>query len=97
MKTRQQAPTPKTAAALLAAVLVPLVLAGCGEAAKLTPELTTGPRPQLVEPNKTLIPTVNVAPVVGWNDTAAPTPISTPAESRPAVPLASSTPATARP
>ena len=51
MKTRQQAPTPKTAAALLAAVLVPLVLAGCGEAAKLTPELTTGPRPQLVEPN----------------------------------------------
>ncbi|MCT8180192.1 PQQ-dependent sugar dehydrogenase [Variovorax sp. CY25R-8] len=74
MKTRQQAPTPKTAAALLVAVLVPLVLAGCGEAAKLTPELTTGPRPQLVEPNKTLIPTVNVAPVVGWNDTAAPTP-----------------------
>jgi glucose/arabinose dehydrogenase len=50
------------------------LLAGCGEAAKLAPEATTGPRPQLAEPNKTLIPTVNVATAVGWTDTAAPTP-----------------------
>ncbi|PLC05737.1 sorbosone dehydrogenase [Variovorax sp. RO1] len=58
-------------AAAMAAVLL---VAGCGETAKLAPELTTGPRPQLVDPNKTLIPTVNVAPAVGWTDTAAPTP-----------------------
>ncbi|GER13330.1 PQQ-dependent sugar dehydrogenase [Variovorax boronicumulans] len=58
-------------AAVVAAVLL---VAGCGETAKLAPELTTGPRPQLADPNKTLIPTVNVAPAVGWTDTAAPTP-----------------------
>ena len=57
-----------------AAVAAVLLVAGCGEAAKLAPELTTGPRPQLADPNKTLIPTVNVAPAVGWTDTAAPTP-----------------------
>jgi len=57
-----------------AAVAAVLLVAGCGETAKLAPELTTGPRPQLADPNKTLIPTVNVAPAVGWTDTAAPTP-----------------------
>ncbi|MDQ0084955.1 glucose/arabinose dehydrogenase [Variovorax boronicumulans] len=76
MNEPQQAPTrivfpwQTTALALAAALLA----AGCGEAAKLAPELTTGPRPQLAEPNKTLIPTVNVAPAVGWTDTASPTP-----------------------
>lgn len=76
MKEPQQAPTrampawPLAAASLAAA----LFLAGCGEAAKLAPEATVGPRPQLAEPNKTLIPTVNVAPAVGWTDTAMPTP-----------------------
>ena len=57
-----------------AAVAAVLLVAGCGETAKLAPELTTGPRPQLADPNKTLIPTVNVAPAVGWTDTAGPTP-----------------------
>jgi len=59
---------------LSALAIAAALLAGCGEAAKLAPEATTGPRPQLAEPNKTLIPTVNVAPAVGWTDTAAPTP-----------------------
>jgi len=77
MEKQQQAPTrmpsswPQAGALALAAALL---VAGCGEAAKLSPELTTGPRPQLVEPNKTLIPTVNVAPAVGWTDTATPVP-----------------------
>uniref|UniRef100_C5CLJ1 L-sorbosone dehydrogenase n=1 Tax=Variovorax paradoxus (strain S110) TaxID=543728 RepID=C5CLJ1_VARPS len=57
-----------------AAVAAALALAGCGETAKVAPEATTGPRPQLAEPNKTLIPTVNVAEAVGWTDTAAPKP-----------------------
>ena len=56
----------------MAAVAVSLVLAGCGEAAKMPPEATIGPRPQLAEPNKTLIPTVNVATAVGWSDAAGP-------------------------
>lgn len=59
--------------ACMAAVSAALALAGCGEAAKLPPEATVGPRPQLAEPNKTLIPTVNVATAVGWTDTAGPT------------------------
>lgn len=77
MNRPQQAPTriapswPKATAVTLAAALL---AAGCGEAAKLAPELTTGPRPQLAEPNKTLIPTVNVAPAIGWTDTATPVP-----------------------
>ena len=56
----------------MAAVAAALALAGCGEAAKLPPEATTGPRPQLAEPNKTLIPTFNVATAVGWSDAAGP-------------------------
>jgi glucose/arabinose dehydrogenase len=80
MKAPQQAPTrtpPSAASAWKAgasALALALLVAGCGEAAKLSPEATTGPRPQLADPNKTLIPTVNVAPAIGWTDTATPTP-----------------------
>lgn len=80
MNRQQQAPTriapswPRATAATAAALAAALLAAGCGEAAKLAPELTTGPRPQLAEPNKTLIPTVNVAPAIGWTDTATPVP-----------------------
>ena len=49
-----------------------LLLAGCGETARLPPEAGIGPTPQLPAPNKTLIPTVNIAPAVGWTDTAGP-------------------------
>jgi glucose/arabinose dehydrogenase len=61
-------------ATVTAAMVAALALAGCGETAKVAPEATTGPRPQLAEPNKTLIPTVNVATAVGWADAAAPKP-----------------------
>ena len=53
---------------LLAAVL----LAGCGETAKLPFEAGTGPTPELPPPNKTLFPTVHIAPAVGWTDTRGP-------------------------
>ena len=49
-----------------------LLLAACGETAKLPPEAGIGPTPQLPAPNKTLIPTVNIAPATGWTDTAGP-------------------------
>jgi glucose/arabinose dehydrogenase len=48
------------------------LLAACGETAKLPPEAGIGPTPQLPAPNKTLIPTVNIAPATGWTDTAGP-------------------------
>ncbi|HSI56656.1 MAG TPA: sorbosone dehydrogenase family protein [Ideonella sp.] len=51
------------AALCLAAVAV---LAGCGETAKLPVLAGTGSNPQLPPPNKTLIPTVNVAPAQPW-------------------------------
>lgn len=41
-------------------------LAACGETAKLQVADGFGPAPQLPEPNKTLIPTVNIAPAIGW-------------------------------
>jgi glucose/arabinose dehydrogenase len=43
-----------------------LLLAACGESAKLSVSAGTGPTPELPAPNETLIPTVNIAPAVGW-------------------------------
>ena len=51
-----------------------LALAGCGETAKLAVSDGTGPNPKLPAPNKTLIPTLNVAKAIGWPDGKAPTP-----------------------
>ncbi|UST86617.1 PQQ-dependent sugar dehydrogenase [Pseudomonas siliginis] len=48
-------------------------LAACGETSRLQVSDGTGPSPKLPEPNKTLIPTVNIAPAVGWPDGAKPT------------------------
>ncbi|MGY3644472.1 PQQ-dependent sugar dehydrogenase [Pseudomonas sp. PK-RTE-24] len=47
-------------------------LAACGETSSLQVSDGTGPSPKLPEPNKTLIPTVNIAPAVGWPDGAKP-------------------------
>jgi len=41
-------------------------LAACGESSTLAVSDGTGASPKLPEPNKTLIPTVNIAPAVGW-------------------------------
>lgn len=48
-------------------------LAACGETSSLRVSDGTGPSPKLPEPNKTLIPTVNIAPAIGWPDGAKPT------------------------
>ncbi|MDR0281618.1 MAG: sorbosone dehydrogenase family protein [Paucimonas sp.] len=57
------------------AVLLALTtgLTACGESARLQVTDGSGPSPQLPEPNKTLIPTVNIAPAVGWAGGAKPT------------------------
>ncbi|WP_283183630.1 PQQ-dependent sugar dehydrogenase [Pseudomonas svalbardensis] len=47
-------------------------LAACGETSRLQVSDGTGPSPKLPEPNKTLIPTVNIAPAIGWPDGAKP-------------------------
>ena len=47
-------------------------LAACGETSSLQVSDGTGPTPKLPEPNKTLMPTVNIAPAIGWPDGAKP-------------------------
>ncbi|MBP2263835.1 sorbosone dehydrogenase family protein [Pseudomonas sp. BP8] len=49
-------------------------LAGCGDTATLDVNDGFGPAPRLPAPNKTLIPTVNVAPAIGWPQGVTPTP-----------------------
>ncbi|MGF6109673.1 PQQ-dependent sugar dehydrogenase [Pseudomonas frederiksbergensis] len=48
-------------------------LVACGETSSLQVTDGTGPSPKLPEPNKTLIPTVNIAPAIGWPAGAKPT------------------------
>ena len=43
------------------------VLAACGDVATLPVSAGFGPSPQLPEPHETLLPTVNIAPAVGWS------------------------------
>jgi len=61
--------------ATLAPVLAGVVaLASCGDTAKLTLADGTGPRPTLPEPSTALIPTLRIAPAIGWPDDVQPTP-----------------------
>jgi len=61
----------KTRLALL--IMLAGTLAACGESSTLKVSDGTGPSPQLPEPNKTLIPTVNIAPAIGWPAGTKPT------------------------
>ncbi|RAI71069.1 sorbosone dehydrogenase family protein [Pseudomonas fluorescens] len=47
-------------------------LAACSETSRLQVSDGTGPSPRLPEPNKTLIPTMNIAPAIGWPPGAKP-------------------------
>ncbi|MBS1139839.1 MAG: sorbosone dehydrogenase family protein [Proteobacteria bacterium] len=49
-----------------------LMLAACGEVATLPVSAGTGTRPTLPPPQRTLMPTVNIAPAQGWAPGAAP-------------------------
>jgi glucose/arabinose dehydrogenase len=53
---------------LIPLTLIAAVLSGCSENARLPFEAGTGPRPELPPPNKTLIPTLNIAPAQPWPD-----------------------------
>ena len=41
-------------------------LCACADTSRLAPAADFGPDPQLPEPRKTLLPTINVAPATGW-------------------------------
>ncbi len=63
----------RVAAPFLLAGLLTLNLAGCGEMARLPEKASVGPSPALPPPQRTLIPTVHIAPAKGWPAGAAPT------------------------
>ncbi len=52
--------------------LLACLLAGCGERATLSVADGTGPAPTLPAPRARLVPTVNIAPAVGWPTGATP-------------------------
>jgi glucose/arabinose dehydrogenase len=51
-----------------------LALCSCGEKATIPVEAGYGPSPILPAPNRTLLPTVLIAPAKGWPESARPTP-----------------------
>jgi glucose/arabinose dehydrogenase len=53
-------------------LLLALPLAGCNENSTIAAGEDFGPSPKLVEPNKSIIPTVTVSKAVGWPDGAKP-------------------------
>jgi hypothetical protein len=57
---------------VLPALLAAVQLAGCGSEAGLQTADGTGPDPKLPPPENSLIPTVNIAPAVGWGDDEQP-------------------------
>ena len=59
---------------LFAIPIIALALAGCGETARQSVEAGTGPAPTILDPIKTLFPTVKVADATGWPQGAMPTP-----------------------
>ncbi len=54
--------------------VVVLVLAACGEMATLPVAAGFGPNPTLPPPQRTLMPTVNIAPALGWPSGVLPLP-----------------------
>src|SRR4051812_41155533 len=65
-------PTQMSAIRMTAVGGIFLMLAACGEVAKLPASSEIGPDPTLPPPVRTLIPTVHIAPAKGWPDGAKP-------------------------
>ncbi len=64
----------KKAAFAVALLILLSLLSACGVRARLPAQAGTGADPALPPPNAKLIPTVEIAPAVGWGDGATPTP-----------------------
>lgn len=64
----------KSAGFTLAFLPLLVLVSGCVEQARLPAHAGTGVEPSLPEPQRTLLPTVEIAPAVGWTDGATPTP-----------------------
>lgn len=53
-----------------------LTVTACGDVAKLPVSAGIGPTPTLPPPHKTMLPTVNIAPAIGWPDGVTPQTVS---------------------
>lgn len=73
MKTMLRIHARSAIAPLALPLVIAISLSACGEAAKLPPDAGIGATPELPPPTSTLIPTLNIAPAIGWTDTAGPT------------------------
>jgi len=60
---------------LLAAVEVPMSVLATEPTPVPSPPSSTGPDPTLPEPEKSVIPTINTAPAIGWSGDARPRPV----------------------
>ena len=56
------------------AVALALLLAGCGDTAKVAEDATVGANPTLPEPTQTTLPTLKIATATGWPQGAKPKP-----------------------
>ena len=73
MRLRATAPNAPSKVAAVGAASLAVLLAACGSGESLPPSAGFGPDPQLPAPRKALIPTVKVAPAVGWATGETPT------------------------
>jgi len=71
METRAMDRVPPIAGGVL--MFAAIVAVGCAPRAKLAPEAVSGPDPVLTEPSKAVLPTVKVAPAIGWKAGETPT------------------------
>ncbi|MGH8445853.1 MAG: PQQ-dependent sugar dehydrogenase [Solimonas sp.] len=65
---------PGAASRAALAALLCATLAACGGPAQLSVDEGTGPDPKLPEPEKALLPVMNIAPAIGWPQGGRPTP-----------------------
>src|SRR5438105_863744 len=62
------------AAPALGVVAIAMTLSGCGGTARLPLDAGVGPRPAIPPPEKSLLPTLNIAPAKGWPPGGTPIP-----------------------
>ena len=66
----------RLAFSILATCIAVVIATSCAQKSEIAPETVSGPSPPLAAPDKALLPTVKISPVVGWKAGEAPTPAS---------------------
>ena len=57
---------------ILLSTVMALGLCACAERANLPPQADTGPTPTIATPNRSMVPTINIAPAMGWPEGETP-------------------------